>query len=133
MDGEIQIMKTCFVGAAIVLAIIVALPTSAGASQPFDARAFQKAQAAGKTTLIHVGAPWCGTCRRQQPIIHQIEQELPNVVVYEVDFDTEKDVLERLGVRYQTTLIVFKGTTEMARSVGQIDPGGIRALVAAGL
>jgi thioredoxin len=124
-------MRSNLVRAAIALAIM--FPSVAGAAQPFDAKAFQRMQAAGKTTLIHVGASWCATCRRQQPIIHQIEQEVPELVVYEVDFDTAKDVLKRLGVRYQTTLIVFRGETEIARSVGGTSPSGMRALVATGL
>jgi thiol-disulfide isomerase/thioredoxin len=107
--------------------------SAAGAAQPFDANAFQKTQAAGKTTLIHVSASWCATCKRQKPIIRQIEQEHPELVVYEVDFDTAKDVLKRLGIRHQTTLVVFKGTTEIARLVGDTSPSGIRALVATGL
>lgn len=124
-------MRSNLVRAAIALAIM--FPSVAGAAQSFDAKAFQGMRAAGKTTLIHVGASWCATCRRQQPIIHQIEQEVPELVVYEVDFDTAKDVLKRLGVRYQTTLIVFRGETEIARSVGDTSPSGIRALVATGL
>ena len=124
-------MRSYFVRIAFALAIV--FPSLSGAAQPFDANAFQKAQAAGKTMLIHVGASWCATCRKQQPIIHQIERELPELVVYEVDFDAEKDVLKRLGVRYQTTLIVFRGEEEIARSVGDTSPSGIRALVATGL
>ena len=80
-----------------------------------------------------VTASWCPTCRRQRPIIEQIEKEKPNLVVYEVDFDTAKDALKHFRVQYQSTLIVFKGTTEIGRSTGDTDPTRIRALIAKGL
>ncbi len=126
-------MKSMFAAAIVAFSCLVAISSATRAAQPFDARAFQKAQTAGKTTLIHVGTAWCVICRKQKPIIDQIENEIPDLVVYEVDFDTAKDALKRLGVRYQTTLIVFKGMKEVARSVGQTNAGGIRALVATGL
>lgn len=114
-------MRSYFVRGAVALALM--LPSLANAAQPFDANAFQNTQAAGKTTLIHVGAFWCATCKRQKPIIRQIEQALPELVVYEVDFDTAKEAPKRLGIRHQSTLVVvFKGANEIARSVARHEP-----------
>ena len=67
-------MRSCLVRGAPALAIM--FPSVAGAAQPFDAKSFQEAQAAGKTTLIHVAVSWCVTCQRQKPIIQQIERRL---------------------------------------------------------
>src|SRR5262249_44767093 len=66
------------------------------------------------------------------PIVEQIEKETPNLVVYEVDFDTAKETLRHFRVQYQSTLIVFKGTKEVGRSTGDTDAARIRALVAKG-
>ena len=118
--------------AVLGLAALLAASTAAVAGQPFDAAAFQEAQAAGKPILLDVTASWCPTCKRQHPTISSIEKERPDLVVYEVDFDTAKDVLKQFGVRSQSTLIVFKGTSEVGRSTGVTDPDGIRALVAKG-
>jgi thiol-disulfide isomerase/thioredoxin len=126
-------MPSLLLRAIFGLAAIVTFSYGASAAQPFDVTAFKQAQAAGKTVLIDVTAPWCPTCRQQKPIIEAIEKEKPNLVVYEVDFDTAKDVLKQLQVQYQSTLIVFKGVREVGRSTGNTDPAGIRALVAKGL
>lgn len=75
-------------------------------------------------------APWCPTCKQQRPIVQAIEKERPDLVVYEVDFDTAKDVLKQFRVQYQSTLIAFKGSKEVARSTGETDPAPLRALVA---
>ena len=41
--------------------------------------------------------------------MQEIEKEHPALVVYDVDFDTAKDVLRQFRVQHQSTLIVFKG------------------------
>lgn len=117
----------------LLITILLLTPSAAAqAGQPFDLKAFQQAQSAGKSILVEVTAPWCPTCRQQKPIVQEIERERPNLVVYEVDFDTAKDVLRRFRVQYQSTLVVFKGTKEVGRSTGETEPARLRALVAKG-
>jgi thioredoxin 1 len=117
---------------ALVATALLVFSVVSHAGQSFDDQSFEQAQAAGKTILVDVTASWCPTCRQQRPIVEQIEKEKPNLVVYEVDFDTAKDTLKRFRVQHQSTLIVFKGTKEVGRSTGDTDPARIRALVAQG-
>lgn len=121
-------LSRIYLAGAMAAALLLS-SSFARAAQPFDAKAFQSAQAADKAILVDVTASWCPTCKQQRPIIEQIGQEKPDLVVYEVDFDTAKDVLKRFHVQYQSTLIVFHGAKEVARSTGDTDPSAIRALV----
>jgi thiol-disulfide isomerase/thioredoxin len=123
-------MSSNFLRKAVLIVAVIAMPSLAGAGQPFDAKAFQASQAAGKSILVDVTAPWCPTCKEQRPIVQEIEKERPDLVVYEVDFDSAKDVLKQFRVQYQSTLIMFKGSKEVARSTGETDPAPLRALVA---
>src|SRR6266508_4019822 len=79
---------------ALALAVVLVFTVVGHATQPFEDQSFKQAQAAGKTILVDVTASWCPTCRQQRPIVEQIEKEKPNLVVYEVDFDTAKDTLK---------------------------------------
>ena len=117
---------------ALAAAALLIFSVVSHAGQSFDDQSFEQAQAAGKTILVDVTASWCPTCRQQRPIVEQIEKEKPNLVVYEVDFDTAKDTLKRFRVQHQSTLIVFRGAEEIGRSTGDTDPARIRALVAKG-
>ncbi len=121
---------------AILLAAIglYAGQVMAGA-QTFTLAVFEAAQKTGKPVLIDVTAPWCPTCRAQAPILNEIaaEPRFRDLQVFTVDFDSRKDVLRKFGVRSQSTLIVFKGTSEAGRSVGDTSKASIAALLAKGL
>ena len=98
---------------------------------PFDQKAFEAAQAAGKSILVDVSAPWCPVCRAQKPIIEKLSllPEYKDLTIFDVDFDTQKAVLRDLKVQQQSTLIVFKGSKEIDRSVGSTDPSAIDGLL----
>jgi len=123
----VKILRTALLG----LSVLVALSLSALAA-PFDAKAFEDAQAANKTILIDVFATWCPVCAKQRPIVDSIRKERSDLVVFEVNYDAAKDALKRLGSPSHATLIVFKGKKELGRLTGETDPGRIKALVAKG-
>jgi thioredoxin 1 len=123
----------CLIAMFVLLAFSVfgAFPDSSYAAQPFDSAKFEAAQKDGKPILVEVTAPWCPTCKAQKPTLQSVETERPDLVVFDIDFDTKKELLQRFGVRAQSTLIVFKGGTEINRSTGVTDPAKIRAQIAA--
>ncbi|MCK6454696.1 MAG: thioredoxin family protein [Alphaproteobacteria bacterium] len=118
---------------ALLLVAFAVLGADAHAAQPFDLKAFEGAQATGRSVLIDVRASWCPTCRRQAPIIASLQEEMPNLLVYEIDFDEDRELLRRFRVSRQSTLIMFKGDREVGRSIGDTNPASIRALVERGL
>ena len=104
---------------------------SAGQKVAFGIPAFQAAQAAGKPILVDIYADWCSTCARQKPIISQLSDHprFKDLVIFEVNFDTQKLIVRAFKARYQSTLIAFKGTKEVGRSVGDTRAAGIEALL----
>lgn len=114
---------------------LLALPAMAAEPVPFTMAGFDAAQKAGRSILVEVHAPWCPTCKAQAPILSELRKReaYKNLVVFHVDFDTQKDVLKRLNAQMQSTLITFKGSSETGRSVGDTKPDSIAALVAKAL
>jgi thioredoxin 1 len=103
----------------------------AGETRIFDVAAFQAAQAAGKPILIDISASWCPTCRRQKPIISELsaKPKFKDLVVFEVDYDRQKNIVRALGARRQSTLIAFRGSVEVGRSVADTRPASIEAML----
>jgi thioredoxin 1 len=118
--------------AALATFAIAAAPAEAMMSpKPFDKMNFEAAQSAGQPILVEVTAPWCPVCRVQKPILAELTMrpEFRDLAVFEVDFDSRKDVLKALNVSQQSTLIAFKGRTETGRSTGDTNAASIEALL----
>jgi thioredoxin 1 len=103
----------------------------AGLAADGDIPGFDEAVKAGRPILIHVTAEWCPICHRQKPIVSDLlsKPEFKVIRKFEIDFDTQKDVLRRFRVQTQATMIVLKGGEEVDRLAGQSDPAAIEALL----
>jgi len=119
-----------------LIAAIAGLPllpfvSAQAAETEFTMKAFEAAQKDGKRILVDVWASWCPTCKAQQPILKSLlnAPENKDLVFLRVNFDTQLDVLKAFKVQQQSTLIMFKGTKEVARTVGDTTPAGIAELV----
>ena len=104
---------------------------SAAETTVYSPAAFEAAQKSGQSILVHITAPWCTTCAAQKPILAKlsVEPRFKALQVFEVDFDSRKDVVRQLGATMQSTLITFKGGKETGRSVADTKPEGIAALL----
>jgi thiol:disulfide interchange protein len=98
---------------------------------PFTQAAFEAAQAAGKPILVEVYAPWCPVCRAQQAGISAAQRNAANadLVVFRIDFDSQKAEQRPLRVTRQSTLIAFNGARETGRLLGDTNPTSIARLV----
>jgi thioredoxin 1 len=92
---------------------------------------FDDALAAGAPILIHVTAPWCEVCQIQKPIVAELlsRPDFKDMKEFELDFDTQKEILARYRVQMQSTMIVYKASEEIDRQTGQTDPAVIAALL----
>jgi thioredoxin 1 len=126
-----MLSRRTVISAFAIAATLVVTPAIAQTAPAFDSGAFATAQKAGKPILIAVHAPWCPYCKAQAPIINELRADprFKNLVYFVIDFDSQKDLLARFGVRMQSTLIAFKGPTEEGRSVADTNRDSIYALV----
>jgi thioredoxin 1 len=127
-EKHMIIARRTFLAATAAFMATAAVAQTAGApKQKFTLAAFEAAQAAGKSVLVEVTAPWCPTCKAQAPIIGSLlaKPEFKGMAVFEVDFDSQKDVLARLKVQRQSTIITFKGKAEVSRTTGETNAAAI--------
>lgn len=120
---------------AVAAASAAVVPAQAVEKAFYTQKAFESAQRAGKPILVDVWASWCPTCKAQQAVIDSFvsNPKFRDLVVLSMDFDVQKDAVKFFRARQQSTLIVFKGTSEVARSVGDTNAASIEAMVAKAL
>ena len=122
----------------LLVFLILAAPAAAAATTgwtQYSSAEFARAQAAGKTIVVDVHADWCPTCRAQQPTLDALrgDPRLKGAVFVKVDFDTDKGFLRQYRIPRQSTVLVFKGTRETARSIAETRPAQLRAAVLGGI
>ena len=118
------------------LAIVAVSGLSVGALAAervhFDRTAFEAALKTGEPVLIDISASWCPTCQRQKQILGDLtgKPEFAAYTIFEVDYDTEKDIMRSFNAPQRSTLIAFKDGNEVGRIVGDTRVAAIEALLA---
>ena len=88
----------------------------------FTKDGFDKALSQGKLMMVDFWASWCGPCRMLGPVIEQLDNQYPDVVVGKVNVDDEQELAMRYGVMSIPTVIFFKEGKEIDRKVGVMPP-----------
>ncbi|GAB4289258.1 MAG: hypothetical protein Kow0096_02050 [Thiohalomonadaceae bacterium] len=117
---------------ALLLSVSLLVSAAAMATEePFTVESFAARQQQGGPILVFIHADWCPTCKKQDIILGELfkEDDFANYAVLRVDFDSQQDVVRSFGVKYQSTLIVFRGKTEVGRSTAATDRASIAALL----
>jgi thioredoxin 1 len=69
---------------------------------------FEEIKNSDKLVLLDFYADWCGPCRMVAPILHEIAEERPDVLVGKINVDEEEDLAAAFGVYSIPTLVVMK-------------------------
>ncbi|MCP2288752.1 thioredoxin family protein [Nocardia amikacinitolerans] len=76
----------------------------------------------GKPVLVAFSAPYCAPCRRAEPTLRQLADELADrLVVVTVNVEEQPDLAERYAIRAFPTLGLFVDGRLVHHSVG-VDP-----------
>jgi len=97
----------------------------------YDQASFDDRLASGQAIVVHVHADWCSTCRAQNMILDKLVKEghYSDIEFLQVNFDDQKDVLNKFDVKYQSTLILFKNGQEVDRLSTQRNISAITKLL----
>lgn len=129
-------MKAMYLLAAALAApaaIVALAPAEAAvAHRPFNQAQFEAAQRAGKPILLDVFAPWCPVCAAQNRAIAKLtaDPKYKDLVIFRIDYDSQRAIWSRFGAQRQSTLIAFRGTRETGRLAYDTSEARIAALLA---
>ena len=99
----------------------------------FSTEIFEKARDSGKTVVINSYEVWCGTCSEQTKILDQAEKEFKDIIFLSYEQSKNKEIAQKLNIKYWTTIVVYKGNKEVARIVGQTDKKTIYSAIQKGI
>ena len=79
---------------------------------------FNDVKNSDKTVLLDFYADWCGPCRMVGPIVDEIAQECPDVLVGKINVDEEQELAAAFSVMSIPTLVVMKNGEVVSKSMG---------------
>ena len=83
----------------------------------FNEELFKKAQSDGKLVLVSSWTEYCYSCASQMKVLDKAKNEFENLEYFAFDV-TNKEISNLFKVEYQSTILIFKGSNEVHRSIG---------------
>lgn len=68
-----------------------------------------------KLVVLKIFAPWCRSCRALEPKVKRTARDYPQVRFFEMDYEQNKELCNRLGVTAMPTFLLYFSTA------GEID------------
>ena len=84
----------------------------------FKKELFDKAKSEGKVVVVSSWIKYCPSCASQMKVLEKAKNDFDNIEYFAFDV-TNRDIANSFDVLYQTTLLIFKGDTEVYRSIGE--------------
>jgi len=92
---------------------------SGGSGDGLSKSQYEQLQNNDKTVLINFFAKWCAPCKKMEPFIENISDEMnATVEVVRIDADANKLLLKELGISALPVLQVFKNKSLVWSNVG---------------
>ncbi|WP_435085236.1 TlpA family protein disulfide reductase [Candidatus Pelagibacter bacterium nBUS_33] len=85
----------------------------------FTNEIFEKSQLEGKTVVIHSWNKTCTTCAKQIKILDKAKQDFKDVIFLSFEQTKDKKIAKFLDINYWTTIVVYKNSKELSRTIGQ--------------
>jgi thioredoxin 1 len=118
----------------VTIFLFIFLPVNAVEKKTnFSIEIFEEAKASGKTIVINSYEVWCGTCGKQTKILDQAEKEFKDIVFLSYEQSKNENIAKQLGIKFWTTIVIYKGDNEVARIVGQTNKKIIYAAIQKGV
>ena len=99
----------------------------------FTIQKFEEAKKNGEIVVVTAWAKYCGTCQRQKVVLDQAEKDFKDVLFLYYNHPKMKDIAKYLKIDHRSTILVYRGNTEVSRTLGQLDKSIIYSNIKKGI
>ena len=99
----------------------------------FTIETFEEAKKNGETIVVTAWNKYCGTCKRQKVVLDQAEKDFKDVLFLYYNHPKMKDIAKYLKIDRRSTILVYKGSKEVSRTLGQLDKSVIYSNIEKGI
>ena len=79
--------------------------------------------------LVDFFATWCGPCKMLSPVLEEIAEENPNLLVLKIDVDEVGELAARYGIQAIPTLMLFKDGQRVETRMGYQNKNQLNAFI----
>ena len=103
----------------VFICIIFAFSTNAMAKETtYTKELFDKALSDGKVVVVSSWVKYCTSCGSQMKVLDKAKNDFDNIEYFKFDV-TNKEIAKFFNVQYQTTLLIYKNSKLVYRSIGE--------------
>ena len=121
----------------IFIIIFILISTNAFSTENqrlnFTIETFEEAKKNGETIVVTAWNKYCGTCKRQKVVLDQAEKDFKDILFLYYSHPKMKDIAKYLKIDHRSTILVYKGNTEVSRTLGQVDKSVIYSNIKKGI
>ena len=99
----------------------------------FTIETFEEAKKNGETVVVTAWNKYCGTCKKQKVVLDQAEKDFKDVLFLYYSHPKMKNIAKYLKINHRSTILVYKGSAEVSRTLGQVDMSVIYSNIEKGI
>ena len=99
----------------------------------FTVEKFEDAKKNGETVVVAAFSKYCGTCKRQKVVLDQAQKDFKDVLFLYYSHPKMKNIAKYLKIDHRSTILVYKGNTEVSRTIGQLEKSVIYSNIKKGI
>ena len=78
------------------------------AARNINAKEYEELILRDKAVLVDFSAPWCGYCRRIDPVLDKLADSREDVLIVRVNIDEEPELARQERIEVIPTLVLYK-------------------------